>query len=122
MNENHNAKLRSILKKHEIMCKGQLREIKAAEHSIYLGSGGRPFRLPFYLAGAMTPEPEPSEMNKLLVSRVIEPAPSAWAVAVLFVPKKRRKQIFCTNYRKLNLLTVRDAYSLPAMDECIAEL
>jgi len=38
------------------------------------------------------------------------------------VPKPDGSEPFCIYYRKLNLMTVKDAYTIPRMDECIESL
>ena len=38
------------------------------------------------------------------------------------VPKPDGSVHFCIDYRKLNLMTVKDAYPIPRMDECIGSL
>ncbi len=40
----------------------------------------------------------------------------------MLVPKSDGSLPFCVEYRRLNTLTVRDAYPLPRMDECIDSL
>jgi len=38
------------------------------------------------------------------------------------VPKPDGSVQFCIEYRKLNMMTVKDAYPIPRMDECIYSL
>jgi len=53
---------------------------------------------------------------------VIEPSTGEWASPVVTVPKPDGSVHFCIEYRKLNLMTVKDAYPIPRMDECIDSL
>jgi len=53
---------------------------------------------------------------------VIEPASGEWASPVVMVPKPDGSVRFCIDYRKLNLMTIKDAYPIPRMDECIDSL
>ena len=65
---------------------------------------------------------EKEEINKMLTRGIIEPSNSAWASPVVLVTKKDGTPRFCIDYRKLNDLTVKDAYPLPRVDDCIDAL
>lgn len=41
---------------------------------------------------------------------------------MVLVPKKDGLYQFCVNYRRLDSITVRDAYTISRMDECIESL
>jgi hypothetical protein len=77
----------------------------------------RPRRLPF---GKRQVEKE--EIEKMLAKNIIEPSSSAWASPVVMVTKKDGTIRFCIDYRKLNEVTVKDAYPLPRIDECLEAL
>ena len=49
----------------------------------------------------------------------IRPSNSPWASAVVLVWKKDGKLWFCINPQKLNARTIKDAYSLPRIDETL---
>ena len=53
---------------------------------------------------------------------VIEPCNSEWASNVVLVKKKDGSVRFCVDYRKLNLLTRKDAYPLHRIDRCLDTL
>ena len=74
-------------------------------------------RLPF---GKRNVEQE--EIMKMLDRGVIEPSNSPWSSPVVLVTKKDGSIRFCVDYRVLNSLTVKDAYPIPRVDECLDAL
>ncbi|MCG7877679.1 MAG: reverse transcriptase family protein, partial [Candidatus Thiodiazotropha endolucinida] len=67
-------------------------------------------------------ETEKQEISKMLEKGVIEPSNSPWASPIVLVTKKDGTTRFCVDYRKLNDVTVKDAYPLPRVDECLDAL
>lgn len=67
-------------------------------------------------------EAEREEVEKMLERGVIEPSCSPWCSNVVLVRKKDNTYRFCVDYRSLNEVTVRDAYPLPRIDECLDSL
>ena len=59
---------------------------------------------------------------KMLDRGVIEPSNSPWSSPVVLVTKKDGSIRFCVDYRVLNSLTVKDAYPIPRVDECLDAL
>ena len=58
-------------------------------------------------------------IQEMLDVGVIRPSNSPWASAVVLVWKKDGKLQFCINLWKLNTRTIKDAYSLPWIDEML---
>ena len=58
----------------------------------------------------------------MLKKGVIQPAKIDLASPLLLVAKPNGSFRFCIDYRRLNAMTVRDAYHIPRMDKCIDSL
>ena len=61
-------------------------------------------------------------VQELLQAGVIRPSTSAWSSNVLLVQKKDGSSRFCVDMRKVNDLTVKQAYPLPRIDTCLESL
>ena len=59
------------------------------------------------------------EIEKMLENGVIEPSRSPWTSPIVLVTKPDSSIRFCVNYKKLNLLTVKDRFPLPRIDDCL---
>jgi len=94
---------------------------RAVRHEIPLAAGTVPIRQPTRRLG---PEKEKvsRQVRDLLDRGLIEPAYSAWSSPVILVRKKGGSWRFCVDYRKLNSMTVLDAYPLPRIDESLDAL
>lgn len=61
-------------------------------------------------------------MDKMLCMEVVEPLQSEWASLIVLAPKKDGLLRFYVDYKKLNAVTVMEAYPIPQMDECLGSL
>ena len=62
------------------------------------------------------------ELNKMLSLGVIEKGSSPWAFPIVLVTKPDGSWRFCIDYRRLNEITVKDAYPLPRIDDALDSL
>jgi len=62
------------------------------------------------------------QVQDLLNRDLIEPGHGAWGSLVVLVWKKGGRWRFIVDYRKLNGVTIQDAYPLPRIDESLDAL
>lgn len=62
------------------------------------------------------------EVDYLVREGLAEPSSSPWSSPCLLVPKSDGNYRFCTDYRKINAVTVPDCFPLPRMEDCIDNL
>jgi len=91
---------------------------KAEPHSIPL-SNNTPIKLRPYRISLEQSQALKKEIKKLLDHGLIIPSHSPWAFPVLLVKKKNGEWRMCVDYRKLNQVTIKDAYALPFIDELL---
>ena len=73
---------------------------------------------PYHLTPAQMEEAR-TQISKLESSGMISKSKSPFAAPLFFVSKKDRGQRMCIDYRKLNEVTIRDAYPLPNMESLL---
>ena len=62
---------------------------------------------------------EEEHIRKMLQYRVIQTSVSEWASAPVLIRKKYLSVRYCIDYRSLNAKTVKDAFPLPRIEECL---
>ena len=78
-----------------------------------------PIRQPAYRVGPRKLEVMKAEVDYLLKNNLAEPSKSPWASPCILVPKPDGSHRFCTDYRKVNKVTVPDSYPLPLIEDLI---
>ena len=61
-------------------------------------------------------------VDSMLGAGVIEPSTSDWASPPVLVRKKDNSWRYCLDFRALNNVTVKDAYPLPLIEDCLDSL
>jgi hypothetical protein len=62
------------------------------------------------------------QLDDLLSKGLIQPSSSAWRSPVLFVDKSDGSSRLCTDYRKLNDVTIKNKHPLPKIDDLFDQL
>ncbi len=91
--------------------------LSAVTHKIDTGPA-KPVRQPLRRTPLGFQGEEEAHLRAMLTAGVITPSASEWATVIL-VCKKDEGVRWCVDYRRFNSLTVKDAYHLPKIDECL---
>ena len=92
------------------------------KHSIPITNGAKPQRQAPHRLGPVKEAEAERQVQKLLQQGMIEPSNGAWSSPVVLVKKKDDSWRFCIDYRRLNAVTIQDAYPLPRIDESLDAL
>lgn len=98
---------------------GRTSEVK---HSIPIIPGAAPVKQRPRRLGPAKERLIDTQVEEMATQGFIEPSSSAWSSPVVLVKKKDGSWRFCVDYRKLNAVTVKDAYPLPRIDESLDAL
>ncbi|KAL0148642.1 hypothetical protein M9458_056082, partial [Cirrhinus mrigala] len=81
--------------------------------------GARPIKQHAYRVNAVKRSIMRQEVNYLLKNGLAKHSYSPWSSPCLLVPKPDGTFRFCTDFRKVNAVTVPDSYPLPRMEDCV---
>lgn len=88
------------------------------EHDIDVGSAA-PIKQHAYRCPLTKREAMKKEVNYLVENGLAKPSFSPWSSPCLLAPKSDGTPRFCTDFRKVNAVTVPDSYPLPRMEDCV---
>lgn len=91
------------------------------EHDIDVGSAS-PIKQHAYRCPQVKREAMRKEVKYLLENGLAKPSRNPWSSPCLLAPKSDGTPRFCTDFRKVNAVTVPDSFPLPRMDDCIDEI
>ena len=81
--------------------------------------GSKPIKQHPYRMNPMKLQYLREEVQYLLDNDFIEPSQSDWSSPCILVPKPDGTFRMCTDYRKVNSVTITDSFPVPRMDDCI---
>ena len=88
------------------------------KHDIDVG-GAAPIRQHPYRVNATKRLIMSQEVSYLVENNLASSSSSPWSSPCLLVPKPDGTFRFCTDYRKVNAVTIPDSYPLPRIDDCV---
>ncbi|GBG61186.1 hypothetical protein CBR_g19262 [Chara braunii] len=93
--------------------------MRPVRHTIELVEGAIPPKGCVYRMGPGELEELRRQIDEMIDKGWIKPSESEFAARVLFVPKKGGKLRMCIDYRGLNVITRKNAYPLPRIDDLL---
>ena len=94
----------------------------AAPHRVRLAEGAEVFRERMRRTPRGFEGEEERHLTSMLEAGVIQPSESPWASAPVLIRKKDGGVRWCVDYRRLNAITVKDAFPLPLISDCLESL
>jgi len=120
--EHLHKRIREMPRTHSAMWDGTHGTLHPIEHAIVTPTHAVPIRAQSYRTGPFKRQIIADQINKMMKLKILEPSHSAWASPVVIVPKKSGKSRFCSDFRRLNNITKKDAYPLTRMEDCLYSL
>jgi hypothetical protein len=112
-------KLEKLLEKYETITSEQVGYTEVIKHEVRTGNALPIKQVPYPVKDAKRKEYIKNEVQKLEKEGIIRKSISPWASPIVLVEKKNGKLRFCVDYRKLNAVTIKDAYPLPRIEDLL---
>ena len=100
---------------------GKLGRTDLVKHTIDTGQA-KPVKIPPTRVTQKQKQIIEDEIDSMLEKDIIQPSTSPWSSPILLVTKRDGSIRFCIDYRRLNAVTVKDAYPLPRIDDSLDAL
>jgi len=113
------TKLESVLNEFKSCFDEKPGKTTLISHTISVHPGTRRIKLPPYRVNPTKAEAIKTELDNMLELGVIKPSNSPWAAPVVLIPKPDNIIRSCTDYRRLNAVTVPDVFPMPQIDDLI---
>ena len=112
-------KLVEIIERYKSLFPDAPRKTNVVVHDVDVGDA-TPIKQHSYRVNPKKREIMKKEIEYMLENDLIEPSESPWSSPCVLVPKPGQDSFrFCTDYRKVNMVTKADAYPIPRIDDCI---
>ena len=111
--------LSHLLQAYSSICSDEPGSCTLVEHDVVLELNTQPIRQSFYRVSYHLLPALKAEVDYLLEHNLAKPSASPWASPCILVKKPNNKFRMCTDYRKLNQVTIKDAYPLPRITDII---
>ena len=119
LSENQSVELQGAINSHLSLFSDHPGCCTLLKHNIYLLSGTMPIHQAPYKVSPAKKQVMLEEVDYLLKHGLATLSKSPWASPCLLVPKEGGSMRFCTDYRKVNTVTVKNSYPLPRVDDVI---
>ncbi|CAF3381537.1 unnamed protein product, partial [Rotaria sp. Silwood2] len=121
-NGNNRSKIQDILWRNKIFFDPTPSIINIPPQSAIKTGDHPPIYSKQYSCSAKDQDIKFQEMQKLLERGQIEESTSPWSSPIVLVKNKDKTMRFCIDYRRLNDITIKDAFPLPRIDEIFDQL
>ena len=119
LSPDHKADVISLLDNYPAVLSDTPGQCTILEHDIELVPNTHPIRQAPYRLHPKKREQMKEEVDYLLQNGLAVPSCSPWASPCLLVPKEGGQLRLCTDYRKLNAVTIPDSYPIPRIDDLV---
>ena len=119
LNDDQSRRVKELLLKYkDVFSKGELDlgRTDLVRHSIDTGDH-RPIKQPYRHLPVWQQQEAEKQIGDMLEKGVIEKSISPWASPIVLVKKKDGSTRFCIDYRRVNEITIKDAYPLPRIED-----